>query len=404
MQIEQPRIGPVEFKGRVSGSDERLASTGEMRIGETSFSGSWTASLPPGQRPRVKATVRSEHVRMEDTGLVSIEGEPLPEAPPLFSEGRKLPFDALRDFDGDLELRIDRLTSGEDVEIKGLRTAIRLEDGLLTIRDFSASYATGNLVGGLRIDVGEEPPQLALFLDATQVNLQQLADLIPGNQDAAGIASVWLDLNSSGRSPRQLRDDLSGSVSWVLRDGALTSHYAQKFVTKLVGVIFPSLLPNVRPKAPVECFRAAVALEHGIASVDSFMLKGATETVYGSGKIDLVKGHYDLLLTPTTSQPGLLSVAAQVEVVGPLDDPQFRPVKRTIALSAARSLISTVLRPARAVLSPATDLVNAFRGGARDADREACEQPLVDDPEKRRPAWVRGPASESRSVGLAGSD
>jgi hypothetical protein len=154
----------------------------------------------------------------------------------------------------------------------------------------------------------------------------------------------------------------------------------------------------------VECFRAAVALEHGIASVDSFMLKGATETVYGSGKIDLVKGHYDLLLTPTTSQPGLLSVAAQVEVVGPLDDPQFRPVKRTIALSAARSLISTVLRPARAVLSPATDLVNAFRGGARDADREACEQPLVDDPEKRRPAWVRGPASESRSVGLAGSD
>jgi uncharacterized protein involved in outer membrane biogenesis len=349
------------------------------------FAGDWSASFAPGARPRLTANLYSEHVRVVDTGLIASEEEERPEAPPLFAEGRTLPFASLRDLDARLDFRIDRLTSGTEIEVRDLHVDIRLERGELTIRDFSASYETGRVIGGLRIDARESPASLALFLDASEIDLQRLADLIPGNQGAAGSASVWLNLRSSGGSPLRLRENLSGEVSWILEDGTLTSRYAQMFVVNLARVVFPTLpMLSTTESQPVECFRADLTLESGVATLRSLILQGPSETVTGSGRIDLAEGRYDLTMLPTTSRPGLLSVAAEVRVTGPLDAPRFKPVKRTIATSAARGLVSNALRPASA-------LFRAFRGGSGAIEDDPCDAPLVRDPESRRPTWLQPP-------------
>ena len=88
--------------------------------------------------------------------------------------------------------------------------------------------------------------------------------------------------------------------------------------------------------------------------------------VSGAGRIDLAGDRYHLLLSPRARDPGLVSVAADVEVSGPLAQPRIRPVPRSIATSAARALVSNARRPADFVLHSVLG-----RGAPLDPD-EGC--------------------------------
>ena len=76
------------------------------------------------------------------------------------------------------------------------------------------------------------------------------------------------------------------------------------------------------------------------------MLEEGEITITGSGEVDFVRGVYDLELEPSTTNPGIVSMAPRVQVGGPLADPQFRPVKRTLASSMGRGLLSNARRAA----------------------------------------------------------
>jgi uncharacterized protein involved in outer membrane biogenesis len=386
---ELPAVGPVAFSGRVSGSDGRLETSGESRLGRTRFTEELSLSFAEGTRPRLVGTLSSKHLRLEDLGMLgaaagSAPGESRGEAPvrgPLglstSASSEPLPFARLRDLDAQLELRVERMTATNGIDVHDLHTEIRLETGDLTVSDFSGSYEGGSLAGGLRIDARRDPPQAGVFLDASGVDLQRLADLMEGNRWEAGIGSVWLDVESSGHSPRQLRENLSGTANTIVRDGTLGSRYAEMFVTNLVRVVFPTRTGEI---GPIACFRAELDLERGVATARSLLLKGAAEGVTGEGRIDLRRGRYELELTPHTTKPGLISVAARVRVTGPLDDPQFTPVKHTIATSVARGLVANALRPA--------DEVRRRLVAAPASAGNPCDAPLVDPAAARVPSWL----------------
>ena len=118
-----------------------------------------------------------------------------------------------------------------------------------------------------------------------------------------------------------------------------------------------------------------------MATVRSLVLEGAQESVVGEGRIDLAEGLFDLELTPHTTRPGLISVAARIRVTGPLENPQFTPVTRSVAASLARGLISNALRPATALLG----MVGI---GSNGPQVDPCAKPLV-DARARPPSWVQ---------------
>ena len=75
-------------------------------------------------------------------------------------------------------------------------------------------------------------------------------------------------------------------------------------------------------------------------------------TVTGTGEVDFVRGVYDLELAPSTTNPGVVSMAPRVRVVGPLAEPQFKPVKRTLASSMGRGLLANARRAGGRLLRP----------------------------------------------------
>ena len=68
-------------------------------------------------------------------------------------------------------------------------------------------------------------------------------------------------------------------------------------------------------------------------------------------------------------------------VTGPLENPEFTPVTRSVAASLARGLISNALRPATALLG----MVGI---GSNGPQVDPCTKPLV-DARARPPSWVQ---------------
>ncbi len=82
------------------------------------------------------------------------------------------------------------------------------------------------------------------------------------------------------------------------------------------------------------------------------MIRGQQITVTGTGDVDLVKGHFDLLLVPKHSDPGILSLAPEVYVTGPLEAPRFVKRKHTLVTSFGRGLMQNTLKAGGAILQP----------------------------------------------------
>jgi uncharacterized protein involved in outer membrane biogenesis len=374
---ELPPIGPVAFAGGVAGSDEAIRSSGTLRLDETTFSGEWSGSFPPGDRPRLTARIESSHVHLDDVGIEphpdaaesSREDSAPPARPPSGSEA--LPFDQLRAVDLDLTLHAERVTGRAGFELTDARTSISLTDGELTLRDFSADYETGSMKAFLRTDASTPVPSFAFRGDVRDVDLTRLMSQFQQDTEHAGHVDLAVAVVSRGHTLAEIRSHLEGRVEARLREGTLASRYGSKFVKEVALVSIPDFLPG-RATA-VDCLVAALAIDDGVARVETLRLDGPRAVITGAGRVDLARDAYYLRFTPRPRDPNLLSVAAQVDVKGPLANPTFSPVPRTLATSAARAIVSNALRPAGTLLRP-------LRGRNSGAPGDGCDwEPFAPD-------------------------
>jgi hypothetical protein len=349
--VELPAIGPIEFVGRVRGSDEAMSAEGvRLRLGETRIRGRFSGSFREDERPALRASIESPHVRLEDLGLAPEAEEDQP-APAVAGAGsRALPFEQLRAIDLDLELRAERITGVAGLDLSDAHANVRLHDGDLLVGDIGASYHLGRLVGELHLDARRPEPELSLALDARAIDLGRVLAQFDAEPDASGLIDLRLKLRSEGRTQDEIVAALEGSTLLVLREGTTASKYAQMFILNLSHVAFPMLRPRKKPR--VGCVVADFELERGVATARTLVIEEGEITVTGSGEVDFVRGVYDLELAPSTTNPGVVSMAPRVQVVGPLAEPEFRPVKRTLASSMGRGLFANARSAGGRLLRP----------------------------------------------------
>jgi hypothetical protein len=372
---ELPAIGPVEFAGQVKGSDEKIVSNGTLRLDKTILSGDWSASFAPGSRPSVKARIDSPHVYLDDIGIEPRTAEaPTPlrdaaaRAQPRWNEG-PLPFEQLHAVDIELEIHAERVTGYSHLDLTDARTSLRLDDGKLTIHEFGAGYETGSLQIMIRVDSRTAVPSIAFLGNARGVNLTRLMSQFQQKTDHAGLLDLAIEVESSGRTFDEILSQLTGRVEGRLRDGTLASKFGREFMLEATHVSIPDFRP--RSNSRVDCFVLALGIDHGIVRVETLRLEAPKISVSGTGKVDLIKNAYKLLLTPKPRDPSLFSIAATVKVRGPITDPTFKPVGRSLATSATRAVVSNVWKPAGMLTRP-------FRRSKTGTDDCALE-PFVPD-------------------------
>jgi uncharacterized protein involved in outer membrane biogenesis len=352
--IELPVISPVEFHAEVRGSDERVEVSGlRLRLGETRLLGNLSGSFAPGTRPNLEARLTSTNVRLQDLALIPKElALDLRDSnvAPKREGAATLPFERLRDVDLDLGLHFDRLEGFVGMDGHDVGFTLRLRDGELVVSDLAANYQGGKLRADLHIDARTASPKLEVEIQAEALNIARLMSQFDEETEFSGILDIELDLRTRGNTSDSLRQSLSGSVVASMRDGNAASRLAREFVLNLTEAVFPTF--RLKPVPNVGCAVVDVKIKDGIALVRTLLLQGPEVGVTGTGKVDLVQGLYDLYVVPTTTNPGILSVAPEVHVDGPLDDPVFRTEKRTLVTSFGRGLIKNVASVGSTLLRP----------------------------------------------------
>jgi len=352
--VDLPTVGPVEFHGKVHGSEEHLeAESLVLRLGESRFAGSVSVSFAPHARPAVKARLTSKDVRLQDLGLTRSQNRSAsPSADwPKASDGRvRLPFERLRHVDLDLGLQLDHVGGYAGFDANDVRFMLRLEDGNLVVTDAGATYQEGRLSAELSVDARTPIPKLKIELKTTGMNLARVMSQFQKETDFSGFIDADVNLQASGGTLDALRQSLNGSFGVAVRDGNAASQIARAFVVNLVTAVFRGLRSKNVPS--IGCGVIQLEIEDGIATVHTLLLKEKEIVVTGTGQIDLVRGLYDLRVVPTTTNPGIVSVVPEVNVRGPLNHPSFHSVKRTLVTSFGRGLLKNALKAGGTLLRP----------------------------------------------------
>ncbi len=354
--VEWPAIGPVSFTGHLTGSDEKTSARGSARLAESEFVGTASAAFVAGTRPSLHVRIKSPHIRLHHIGIAPRDevsdaktaGED--EWGSWWFRSEPLPFERLRSIDADIELRADRITGEEGFEVLDVNVALQLDDGHLVIRETGAGFEGGSLRTELRVDARTPDPALTLRLDADDVNLGRLLPLLKKGTRPTGFLDASIALESRGQSPGELRSNLEGTFSMVVRDGTVASKFGNAFVKSVMKLSLPELLSQGR--AGFGCIVAKFEIEEGVAVARTLVVDAKKVVVVGSGEIDFGADAFDLVLSPKARNPEVLNLSAEVEVTGPLAKPVFRARRLSIPGRLARGLLANVLAPMDIALSP----------------------------------------------------
>jgi uncharacterized protein involved in outer membrane biogenesis len=355
-----PEVGPVEFAGNVQGSDERLRSQGTLRLNRTRFSGDWSASFAPKRRPSVTARVTSPHVYLMDLGVGSPPPGPVKRAvrreqtqiERWWSGAEPAPFETLRALDLDVEIAADRISGTADLELQDVASSIRLDQGELEIHNTGSRHDKGDMEIRLGVDARGPRPRASLSAEAWSVDLSKLASQVEKNPTVAGLLDLSIQLQTSGSNGREILSNLNGELETMLHGGTLVGSYGHQFMRTFLKLTVPSLLTLKANHDPLRCVVAVLSFDRGVGTVERMFLGSPDIDVVGTGRIDLPENALDLRLTPHVRKPGVLSVAATVDVSGPLNAPRLRAQRSSLAKSAGRALFWNALRPARIIRWP----------------------------------------------------
>lgn len=347
-----PAIAPVELSGTVRGSNESISSQGYALLGETRLEGSWSGSLVEGRRPRLRAHVRSAHVRLRDLGIEPQDSdaeEAGQDAGPWWKGQQLLPFELLRRVDLELDAVAARVTGRGGLDVQDAHAALGLEADRLEVRDLTGRYESGQVRARLVADSAPESPEVWVQADVRGMNLEKLASQLVEDPSAAGVLDLSMDLRSHGRSLDELRSNLAGEFGVRVRNWQLVTDYAKRVVKDLASAILPDLQAKPRELA---CFVGAFDVVEGRAETRGrgMILHDDDVTVWGKGYVDLGRDKVKLNLVPEVHDPGLLSMAAEVKIRGSLLEPTYRTEPLSLATSAARGFLHNALRPGSRVL------------------------------------------------------
>ena len=352
-ETELSAIGPVSFEGSVRGSAGSLRSRGQLRIRRTVIDGEFSAFLLPGERPALKFQVHSPLVHLPDLLAAPRSSDAPPEdrAGGGFEFGswwrshERLPLELLRAFDAEIQFEAKRVTGYESFDLQDLRFAARLERGHLRIDEASADYENGRVSSRFELDVRSVTPKAAFELEAFNVDLTRLMSQLQYHTEYAGMLDLSIDLETEGSTAPEVRSNLRGFFGVMLRNGSIVNQYSKALSFDVLHVSMPSFRPKVNAEAPVHCLLALASIDAGVAEMETLYLEGEKITVTGEGQVDLPNDELALRLTPRLHEPGLVSVAATVDVSGPIGHPIIRPSRRSMVTSALAALYQNAIRP-----------------------------------------------------------
>jgi len=261
------------------------------------------------------------------------------------------PVDSLRALDLSLESEIKHLIR-EEQDLGNVKFRLTLEDGLLTLQPVTGNLWSGEIDGGLLLDVKPYVPTLEVNLNIRGLDYGGVTKTLGGTEMIKGQSqSIKLTLKGRGDTLNEVLGRANGQFELV--DGPL--ELSTKYIDLWAADFLTTALSTAWKAEPVTKLNCAVGyfdIDEGEMKTDNILIDTHRVTIGGAGTLNLASEYLDLILTPKPKDPSLVSLAHTVRFTGPLSDPDVSRDNLRIAESGGWALLGLATPLGWAIVIP----------------------------------------------------
>lgn len=413
--ITLPQTPPFDLRGRLSqdGGVWRLQAS-RATIGSSRLRGDLRFHQHTQPR-RLTGELTGPKLAFADLGpAIGGEGGSAPKPPQQEAQGRVLPqrrFDlpSLKVMDADVNVAIDEVDFGTEAmaPLKGLKTRIHLDAGVLRLEDLQATVSGGQFKGRTQLDANAQPAKWQARLDiagvdiagwmrglrkdaappapsasATKALKKEREQAREGGEQAVrsyvtGVLSAKLDVRGAGNSTADILGSLDGPVDVSLRDGTI-SHLATEAMGLDLAQALGVLIRGDHP-LPLNCARFGLQARNGVLEPRLAVIDNRDTTVRIDGHVNLQDESMALRLVARPKDWSPLSLRTPITVSGTLGKPEVGIEGRRLA---GRVIGALALG---AAAGPAAAVIPLIEPGDKNAGDPCVTVAAAPDPKPKKP-------------------
>lgn len=243
----------------------------------------------------------------------------------------------------DGKLHVGTLTA-YDMTFNDAALAVMARGGVLTIKPLASGFYDGNINVVATVDASGKVPQYALQADLAKLKFAPLLEDLVGTDVVSALASLKLDLTSSGATVDAIKQALDGNVSFDLSDGTFygfnLAHLIAVAKSRVLGGAAPQL--SGKQSTPFSHFAGSFDINNGVLSGDGLTLTTKYLGAAGAGQYNLLANNldYNLKVHVDDKNAGPLAEVAgltvPIHLSGSLLSPQYSIDIKTLLQSLAK--------------------------------------------------------------------
>jgi AsmA protein len=198
------------------------------------------------------------------------------------------------DLDGRLQLGSLRL---KGLDLGSVDLQVALAEGLLTLKQFSATVAGGQVTVNGVLDARQQPASYQVHKQVAGVNIRPLLQTLAHSDLLEGKGDLDVQVQGSGLSALALRNRMQGKVTLKLSDGALHGINLPEMIREARATLTGKGAEQVKEarKTDFSALTASFQLADGIARSNDIQLFAPALRVKGEGQTALVPQSLDFL-------------------------------------------------------------------------------------------------------------
>lgn len=334
------RLGVFSLVGKVSSKDRVYALNNANFALDGMKATATLAADVKGKVPAMKGDVTLDHL---DAASYMMDTDKDASAQRGWSN-KPLSLSGLKLANAELAIKIGKLSVGALIATQN-QMRLTLRDGVMTADILGASLYGGSALGRVVADAGQAVPRFALKLDVKSVAMKAFLQSAMKVSRLEGTGTLAMDVAGSGQSQQAIVDNLHGTGSALVRNGAIRGVDLAAVARTIQNALSGSLAAATSEKATTDFAEAGgtFAIANGVMHNQDFHLLNPFVRITGAGDIDLGRRTLNFRVDPklvgTREGQGGARDAGGLGVPFQISGPWTKPSYKPDLMAAGRALV-----------------------------------------------------------------
>jgi len=222
----------------------------------------------------------------------------------------------LESFEAQMNVKVEKVLSGEDELGSGLLTAT-LKQGRFSIDPVKLNIPGGSLFFATSVKPGRTASEASVRAKMENFDFGVLARRSDPKTNMGGIINLEVELKSSARSFDELLANGNGYFDFSARPVNLRAGIVDLWAVNVIAAIASK---DDEEASKINCLVGRWSMEDGLLRPEAFVIDTSKIRICGRGQVNFKTEQIDLKVAPTPKRPEFFSLATPLEVKGKFSD------------------------------------------------------------------------------------